>query len=109
VTKGGKVFLGPVFLLAAVGCVVGFVVANKNYDDATFSYGVNKSFNELSSSGPSTYDRPRPEAPKPLLYFGAAGAFLLASFVAFNSAAATRNQPGRHAGTSDEPTAEEPL
>ena len=90
-TKGGKQFLGVVFLLAAVGCVIAFIVAGNNYEKSDFNYQVGSTLDEVwgtaSTEGP-------PEKPKPLIYFGAAGAFLVGAFVMFNMASADKTSRG---------------
>ncbi len=60
-TKGGKQFLGVVFLLAVFGCVFAFIVAIAKDNE-----------------------------PNPVAYFGAAGAFAIGAFVMLNMAEADK-------------------
>jgi hypothetical protein len=76
-TKRGKQFIGTLFVLAAVGCVIASFVATNNYNDGWTVYGTHP-----------------PERPKPLWYVGASGAFLVGSFVMINMASNDKTSRG---------------
>lgn len=92
-THGGKQILGVVLLLVAVGSVIGFVVANNDYEQSTQLRDVDRYRGELggySSTLEVTFDQPPPDKPNPLVYFGAATASLVGSLVMFTMAARDR-------------------
>ena len=75
--RGVKQVLGIVFVLAAIGCVIAYFVATNNYDAGWVVYGTEP-----------------PQRPKPLIYFSAAGALLVAALVMFKMASADKTSRG---------------